>query len=55
MLFMAVSVLGWRHDEFWRSTPRMLLEQIRIKIGKRDGQSAPVASRSDIQDLMSWQ
>jgi len=54
MLFMAVSVLGWRHDEFWRSTPRVLLEQIRIKTGKREGQKAPVATRTDLQDIISW-
>jgi hypothetical protein len=53
---MAVSVLGWSHDEFWKSTPRCLLSQIGIKTGKRtDGvESAPVASASDLQDILSW-
>jgi len=53
---MAVSVLGWRHEEFWRSTPRCLLSQVGIRTGKRaDGTEAPpVTTRKDIEEIMSW-
>lgn len=53
---MAVSVLGWSHNEFWHATPRCLLSQIGIKTGKRtDGsESVPVATKQDLADMMAW-
>lgn len=53
---MAVSVLGWSHEEFWHATPRCLLSQIGIKTGKRtdDTEAAPVATRKDVQDMLGW-
>jgi len=45
---LAGALLGWRPDEFWRSTPAELAAVQRALAGEQ----APAASRADLARLM---
>ena len=45
---LAGALLGWRPDEFWRSTPAELAAVLRALAGEQ----APAASRADLARLM---
>ncbi|HYI39279.1 MAG TPA: phage tail assembly chaperone [Allosphingosinicella sp.] len=45
---LAGALLGWRPEEFWRSTPA----ELGAVLGALAGDASEVASRSDLERLM---
>jgi uncharacterized phage protein (TIGR02216 family) len=45
---LAGALLGWRPDEFWRSTPA----ELGAVLGAMAGEDSAAASRSDLERLM---